>query len=100
MALMRGDAELAPTYEEAIVEVSKSQNKLQNAINLFESESAGKNVSNDLSNSFAIFKKTNDDINMALTRGDAELAPTYEEFMINMGNISYEFRNAYEEYKN
>lgn len=53
----------------------------------------------ELSNSFSKFKQINDEISTALYRGDAEGAPTYEEFMVAMGKIMTEFRAVYEEYE-
>ncbi len=99
MSLFRGDAELAPTYEEFITNVNKAQDTLEEVVGLYKEESKGKNIPEELANIFNSFESINDELRMSLLRGDAELAPTYEEFTENVRNISEEFSTYIEEYK-
>ncbi len=93
-SLQRGDAELSPTYEEFMSNVSAANDKLHNALTMYEEESEGKKVSQDISANFKNLKEINEDLNGSLLRGDAELAPTEEEFYDRVSEIAEDFREA------
>lgn len=82
--LQRGDAELAPTYGEFMNKVSDAATQLSAAI---DSE---KEKGNDVSQ----FEVILGELNGSLMRGDAELAPTYEEFYVRVTEINSKFKEA------
>lgn len=95
MSLFRGDAELAPTYDEFITAVNKAQDDLEVALGLYDE----KDPEGDLDDIIKNLESVNDKLSMSLLRGDAELAPTYEEFYKNISNINQEFSTYMEEYR-
>jgi cytoskeletal protein RodZ len=99
MSLMRGDAELAPTYEEFIVDVNEAQDKLGAAIEDYKEEAEGKEVPEEVIEVFTSLENVNDDLSMSLMRGDAELAPTYEEFVGTVTTIEADLSGYLEDVK-
>ena len=97
--LMRGDAKDDQTYEQAIIQMNKTQEKLATALEMYKNESQGKKISADLETIFNDFNTINNKLQMALMRGDAASAPTYDEFMISMTNIGDEFSGIYGDYE-
>ncbi len=76
--LQRGDAALAPTYGDFMNRVSDAANQLSAAID--SERTKGVDVSQ--------FEAILEELNISLMRGDAELAPTYEEFFATVGEIN------------
>lgn len=97
MSLFRGDAELAPTYEEFIVNVNNAQDKLQAALEDYNEESEGKEVPDEVIDLLNNLETVNGDLSMSLLRGDAELAPTYSEFTETVRSINEKLGEHMEE---
>ena len=94
LSLMRGDAELAPTYEEFYSTVNGVSESLNTAIEKFENEASNKKISEKITSNLAALKSVSSELQMSLFRGDAELAPTYEDFYKNVLKVQQELEKV------
>jgi len=100
MSLFRGDAELAPSYEEFVNNVIKAEGELESVVYIYEKESKGKEVALEVKNVFDNLGKIDDKLKMSLFRGDAELAPSYSEYVKTVIGINDELLKVVDEYDN
>jgi|GEM_PF-2880478 len=80
VSLMRGDASLAPTFEEFTLTVTDINKTLQATIKNIESELTGKDVPDDLNLKVIGIKAVYNQLRTALLRDKPENTPTPEEF--------------------